>query len=446
MSEGEIIPKSDLQENQDINTSQPANIISNNQNPQEDKNNISNNSLPKEDLKFGQYLLTPLQSILLNKKFPSGFKLETEENILKSLEMIKAQEKKHKQAQKNNLQKAQRNSNNKFGQPNKKIKNNNNIDNIPNNMNPEKYKIIIQCKGGFEKIKESKYFSKYYISSDPNIPSLSNIEKKLNNFEYSSLYDFEMDVRNIWNYYFNLNSNDEIVKKMSEDWEKICTDLENPNSQMSVTDIKKRTDNIKKDLQNYKDHREDIVPVPPKKSGPNNESNKPMSVEEKNQLGNDIRSLNKEQLKGIIRILRESDSYPKTKYFEFDIDQLSNKKLRELEKYVKECISLNNKNNKQHGQNINNSNKKENLKENKNNKNTNNNTTTNINNNINPQQQQMNQPSNSKNKEINKNMEVEQDNNTPAKKNNKQNSVKKSEKRDNSLSSDSISSDSSLSN
>ena len=266
MSEGEIIPKSDLQENQDINTSQPANIISNNQNPQEDKNNISNNSLPKEDLKFGQYLLTPLQSILLNKKFPSGFKLETEENILKSLEMIKAQEKKHKQAQKNNLQKAQRNSNNKFGQPNKKIKNNNNIDNIPNNMNPEKYKIIIQCKGGFEKIKESKYFSKYYISSDPNIPSLSNIEKKLNNFEYSSLYDFEMDVRNIWNYYFNLNSNDEIVKKMSEDWEKICTDLENPNSQMSVTDIKKRTDNIKKDLQNYKDHREDIAPVPTKKS------------------------------------------------------------------------------------------------------------------------------------------------------------------------------------
>ena len=216
---------------------------------------------------------------------------------------------------------------------------------------------------------------------------------------------------------------------------------------MSVTDIKKRTDNIKKDLQNYKDHREDIAPVPTKKSGPNNESNKPMSVEEKNQLGNDIRSLNKEQLKGIIRILRESDSYPKTKYFEFDIDQLPNKKLRELEKYVKECISLNNKNNnKQHGQNINNSNKKENLKENKNNKNTNNNTTTNINNNINPQQQQMNQPSNSKNKEINKNMEVEQDNNTPAKKNNKQNSVKKSEKRDNSLSSDSISSDSSLSN
>jgi hypothetical protein len=443
MSEGEIIPKNDLQENQDINTSQPANIISNNQIEQENKNNTSNEPLQKEELKFGQYLLTPLQSILLNKKFPSGFKLETEENILKSLELIKAQEKKHKQAQKNNLQKSQRSSN-KLLQPNKKNKNSNNIDNIPNDVGPEKYKIIMQCKGGFAKIKESKYFSKYYISIEPNIPSLSNVEKKLNNYEYSSLYEFEMDVRNIWNYYFNLNPNDEIAKKMSEDWEKICMDLENTNSEVSVTDIKKRTDNIKKEMEKIKDHREDISPVPTKKSGQNSESNKPMSVEEKNQLGNDIRSLNKEQLKGIIRILKESETYPKTKYFEFDIDQLPNKKLRELEKYVKECISLNNKNNnKQHGQNINNSNKKENLKENKNNKNNNNTANTN-NNNVNSQQQ-MNQSSNTKNKEINKNMDVEQDN-TPVKKNNKQNSIKKSEKRDNSLSSDSISSDSSLSN
>ena len=55
-----------------------------------------------------------------------------------------------------------------------------------------------------------------------------------------------------------------------------------------------------------------------------------MTVEEKNKLGNDIRNLTKEQLKGIIKILNESDSYPKTKYFEFDIDKLSNKKLREL--------------------------------------------------------------------------------------------------------------------
>lgn len=108
MSEGEITPNNVLQENQDINTSEPVNMSSNNQIQPQEKNITSNSHIKNEELKFGQYFLTPLQSILLNKKFPSGFKLETEENILKSLEMAKAQEKKHKQPQKNNQQRSQR--------------------------------------------------------------------------------------------------------------------------------------------------------------------------------------------------------------------------------------------------------------------------------------------------------------------------------------------------
>jgi hypothetical protein len=43
---------------------------------------ISNN------LQEGQYMLTPLQGILLNKLIPRGFKLETEENMLKALDQI----------------------------------------------------------------------------------------------------------------------------------------------------------------------------------------------------------------------------------------------------------------------------------------------------------------------------------------------------------------------
>ena len=263
MSEGEIFPNNDLQENEDINTSEPKNLISNNQIQPQEKNIEANAPIKTEELKFGQYLLTPLQSILLNKKFPSGFKLETEENILKSLELIKAQEKKQKQALKITQQRSQR-SLNKFSQPIKKNRSNN-IDNIPNNITPDKFKIYKQCKGGFEKIKESKYFSKYYTSSDPNTPCLSVIEKKINNGEYSSLYEFEMDVRNIWNYYFNLNPNDEIAKKMSEDWEKICTDLENPNSDVSVSGIKDRTNNIKKEIEKIKEHREEAIPAPVKR-------------------------------------------------------------------------------------------------------------------------------------------------------------------------------------
>ena len=82
----------------------------NNENKQEDNKNTSLNGQYRElernshlinqendiDLKLGQYMLTPLQSILLNKKMPFGFKLETEENILKSLETTKNQAKKSK--------------------------------------------------------------------------------------------------------------------------------------------------------------------------------------------------------------------------------------------------------------------------------------------------------------------------------------------------------------
>ena len=435
MSEAENFPNQEMAINKDLNNSEAKNISGNDQMQSQDKNNIENASFKNDDLKIGQYYLTPLQSILLNKKFPMGFKLETEENILKSIEITKQQEKKQKQAQKLNQQIGRRSSN-KFGQQTKRNnKNINNFENIPNNISPEKYQIYKQCKSGFEKIKDSKYFNNYYTSDDPDIPCLSAIEKKINNFEYTSLYLFEMDVRNIWGYYFKINPNDDVSKKMSEDWEKICTELENPNSELNVDNIKKRTDNIKKEMEKIKDNKKNTVPPPVKNSEKNSDNNNtPMTVEEKNQLGNYIRSLNKEQLKGIIRILNDSDSYPKTKYFEFDIDKLPTKKLRDLEKYVKECININNKNSK--NQNTGNKNQ---TKENTVNKN---NSANNINNNNNAQQNN-NLTSNQKNKDTNK-KEEEKKENTSAKKS-RQNSNKKIEKQEESISSDSISSDSSLS-
>ena len=435
MSEAENFPNQEMALNKDLNNSEAKNISGNDQMQSQDKNNIENASFKNDDLKIGQYYLTPLQSILLNKKFPMGFKLETEENILKSIEITKQQEKKQKQAQKLNQQIGRRSSN-KFGQQTKRNnKNINNFENIPNNISPEKYQIYKQCKSGFEKIKDSKYFNNYYTSDAPGIPCLSAIEKKINNFEYTSLYLFEMDVRNIWGYYFKINPNDDVSKKMSEDWEKICTELENPNSELNVDNIKKRTDNIKKEMEKIKDNKKNTVPPPVKNSEKNSDNNNtPMTVEEKNQLGNYIRSLNKEQLKGIIRILNDSDSYPKTKYFEFDIDKLPTKKLRDLEKYVKECININNKNSK--NQNTGNKNQ---TKENTVNKN---NSANNINNNNNAQQNN-NLTSNQKNKDTNK-KEEEKKENTSAKKS-RQNSNKKIEKQEESISSDSISSDSSLS-
>ena len=77
MSEEDDLQKKPLEENKELNSLEQKNTSLNNQiQPQE--NNITPNSpIKNEQLKFGQYYLTPLQSILLNKKFPFGFKLET---------------------------------------------------------------------------------------------------------------------------------------------------------------------------------------------------------------------------------------------------------------------------------------------------------------------------------------------------------------------------------
>ena len=403
-----------------------------------DRNNPLNNEEKDEDLKIGQYMLTPLQSIIINKKMPFGFKLETEENILKSLETTKSQAKKSKNSTRHKEKGGRDHRNGGIMQNKKRNQNMNNIDNIPSHITLEVYKIYKKCRKGLDKIKESKYANNYYQSNNPDVPCLANIEKKVNNYEYKSIYDFEMDVRRIWNYYFKLEQNNEITSKMSDDWEKICADLDNPNTEMSMASVRKRTEQIQKELEEMKDNNltKESVPAPVKKVNQNYEQNKPMTVEEKNQLGNNIRSLNKEQLKGIIKILSENNPIPQSKYFEFDIDKLSTKKLRELEKYVKDCLASNNKNNKNipsistqiQSSNNNTQNQKENQNNKSNNKVINN----------------QNQPTlKSNNKDVNKNQENKVDQSA---KKIKQSNKKPDKKNESSSESDSISSGSSLSN
>lgn len=403
-----------------------------------DRNNPLNNEEKDEDLKIGQYMLTPLQSIIINKKMPFGFKLETEENILKSLETTKSQAKKSKNSTRHKEKGGRDHRNGGIMQNKKRNQNMNNIDNIPSHITLEVYKIYKKCRKGLDKIKESKYANNYYQSNNPDVPCLANIEKKVNNYEYKSIYDFEMDVRRIWNYYFKLEQNNEITSKMSDDWEKICAELDNPNTEMSMASVRKRTEQIQKELEEMKDNNltKESVPAPVKKVNQNYEQNKPMTVEEKNQLGNNIRSLNKEQLKGIIKILSENNPIPQSKYFEFDIDKLSTKKLRELEKYVKDCLASNNKNNKNvpsiSTQIQSSNNRTQNQKENQNNKSNN----KGINN--------QNQPTlKSNNKDVNKNQENKVDQSA---KKIKQSNKKPDKKNESSSESDSISSGSSLSN
>jgi hypothetical protein len=372
-----------------------------------EKNEINDN------LKNGQFMLTPLECILINKRLPFGIKLETEDNILRSIDFVKSNElrienlKKHiiKNLEKNNsipnnhnINKNNNNQNNitqniisnnntnnntnntpynntinnindkKFLNYNTK-KNNHNYNNMDNNntvikkkrkynvQNRNKDKRIDQkCQLCIDEIKKNPLARIFYNTSSI-LPSLTLIEKNIKNSKYNDYSELLKDLREVWEYYFQQNTlNPDIYNKtfqMSEIADKIYNKVNKMSfniekvhkiNDFNLNDFTNKLNGLEKENNEYKGHN--IYP---------NSSNyniihknyileKNMTYDEKNALGNAIRNLNKEQLKGIIKLLTDKGSECKNgnnQYFEFDIDKLSNRKLRELEKYVQSCNIIN---------------------------------------------------------------------------------------------------------
>jgi hypothetical protein len=230
---------------------------SNDQNNNIDKNMNSDspaNAGTEKEKKISYFMLTPLESLLLNKMMPHGFKFETEENYLKSKESPKNQVKRYKpinkhidnsyksKSQPKNINYERRNRG--IVQKRRAYQGFNNLDNISINAST----VASKCKFGLEKIKNSTWINKFYYPSNPEAPCISKIEQKVNKNEYKSFYDFEMDLRKVWNYFFNLgqkSDNDlyEKTSKMSEKWEQICSELENTNDNIyNYSNIKKPAD------------------------------------------------------------------------------------------------------------------------------------------------------------------------------------------------------------
>jgi hypothetical protein len=188
-------------------------------------------------------------------------------------------------------------------------------------------------------------FADVFNSPHESLPSLNSVEKKMKNYGFTTYYSFTLDVRKIWSYYFsNYAKDSEIYSKtikMSEQCEVIMKEveasIEAPNDQYQ--ELSKKVAKLSKDINSIKSTPVVTSNVPVKKVEKLPISEKPMNAEEKTLLGNNIRSLNPDQLKGIVNILADSLVVDKNKkFFEFDIETLSIRKLRELDKYVKSCM------------------------------------------------------------------------------------------------------------
>ena len=355
------------------------------------------------NLKNGQFMLTPLECILINKRLPFGIKLETEDNILRSVDFVKANEKrkenlknhKIKTLEKNNFN--TNNNNHKNIMPNiistnninnniNNVSYNNSINNINNNIeknnsNNNSYmnmnnnntvikkkrtynvhnrnkdkKIEQKCQLCIDEIKKYPLANLFYNTSSI-LPSLTLIEKNIKNSKYNDYSELLKDLREVWEYYFQQNTlNPDIYNKtfqMSEIAEKIYNKVDkmnfsvekvHKNNEFNLNDFTNKLNGLEKEINDYKDHNLYQNSSNYNLTNKNNSLEKNMTYDEKNALGNAIRNLNKEQLKGIIKLLTDKGLQCKNgnnQYFEFDIDKLSNKKLRELEKYVQSCNRVN---------------------------------------------------------------------------------------------------------
>ena len=366
--------------------------------PCQNSNNISGSKrgknedcLSKDFPKFNQFMFTPLESFLLNKKMPRGFKFETEENISKTLELSKTNQRRVKpkgflqepkivvkpiqspineekkiSAEKIHQMKPQKKPKKEEKEINKNTNTNNNSNN--NNINTNKnednnseiYKIRIKCTAGFNKIKASPYASSFYISKVPDAPCLANVEKKIINFEYKTLDECFEDIRKVWNYQFKNHAKEpniyQKICQLSSLTETILKDIKNEKNTFNekkeeISAIKKRAEKLKKDLDEYNvNSQKEII----------NKNIKTKNSATINKLSQMIRTLSKQQLRGIIPILWNTSEVSDKKSFEFDLDRLSDDKFKKLEIYVNNCFAQN-KNSNSINKNVNNK------KENKNN-------------------------------------------------------------------------------
>ena len=246
------------------------------------------------------YILTPFESLLINKLMPKGYKLENEENISLSAPLSSKTSKENKA--------------------------------IPESMQ-------LKCELFLKKILNHEIAQDFYKRKDESEPSIINIEKNIKNEKYKNIFDLTVDFRKLWKYYLNnYKSEKDIISKasrMSDYTEKINKNFEIPSTSLGTT-----SENLEKALKVINDI--------------------PMTMDEKNMLGKNIKSLTQDQLRGIVKIIHNnSQRDKKEKYLEFDIDKLSPRKCRELETYVRACLGVRYIEAKNKNLPVNNSNSKE---------------------------------------------------------------------------------------
>ena len=238
-----------------------------------------------------EYTLSALESLLINKKMPKGFKLELADNV-----SFNSSKYSNNNITSQSIPKRQTEQPLSFPTPQSK------------------------CEYYIKKLVNHHLSTAFYIRKSTSDPSLIQIEKNVTVGKYKSLSELDADIKKFFLFYFdNYSNNKELYSKASA------------LSDYALSILKSIEPHLAS--QSVKTHKMPLLNV---------KNDKPMTTEEKKDLGDNIKKLDKIQLKGIVELLKESINHDNnSKYFMFDIDQLTVRKCRELEAYVRGCLKGN---------------------------------------------------------------------------------------------------------
>jgi hypothetical protein len=218
--------------------------------------------------------------------------------------------------------------------------------------NMKKLKIIQSPKKGnrrtehvsviYQKFKDHELYSKFSF--------FIRIEKQVRSNFYSSHMELATDIRQIFNSYFTASINDPLsyadTCKLSNYFEDIYRDYENKTfckESKNILELKKKMNKLRREIR-----ERNVTPTSLKNTklridindfNLTSEKEKKISKKYKLSLVNNIRSLNSDQIKGIINIIHDNLNHD-DKTLEFDINNLPIEKLKELDKYVKKCLKI----------------------------------------------------------------------------------------------------------
>jgi len=182
---------------------------------------------------------------------------------------------------------------------------------------------------------------------------LNTVETKLKGNQYPSVEAFASDIRKIWNNSFQYNMKGtpiyQMTTEMSSYFEKLVHDIEHVTFNDTVRNLEKQVELLSKQITEL--HQKGLTSASdyPKMSrtAPGSKSNKntkildkPLTMQEQKMLGENIKKLPAEHLRGVWDIVSQKRTGNNSEELEFRIETLPVKVARELERYVKNKISI----------------------------------------------------------------------------------------------------------